>query len=98
MMSANELDTAVRSRVRLLVVVLNDCAYGAEIKHLQHLGLPLEAAYFDSPDLSAIARAVGGDGRIVRTLEELRDALIEFTVPSTVAVLDVRISREIALM
>jgi acetolactate synthase-1/2/3 large subunit len=59
MMSLTELDTAVRARVPLLVVVLDDGAYGAEVYMLRRHGLDESLSTFDNPDIAAVARALG---------------------------------------
>lgn len=71
MMALPEFDTAVRAKLPMVVVVMNDEAYGAEIKHLEHRGWSLGYAHFENPDLPAVARALGGDGIDVRTLADL---------------------------
>lgn len=71
MMALPEFDTAVRAKLPVVVIVMNDEAYGAEIKHLEHRGWNLDYARFENPDLPAVARALGGDGIDVRSLEDL---------------------------
>ncbi|WP_442583661.1 thiamine pyrophosphate-binding protein [Mesorhizobium sp. ASY16-5R] len=71
MMALPEFDTAVRAKLPMVVIVMNDEAYGAEIKHLEHRGWNLDYARFENPDLPAVARALGGDGIDVRTLADL---------------------------
>lgn len=71
MMALPEFDTAVRAKLPMVVIVMNDEAYGAEIKHLEHRGWNLDYARFVNPDLPAVARALGGDGIDVRTLADL---------------------------
>lgn len=71
MMALPEFDTAVRAKLPMVVIVMNDQAYGAEIKHLEHRGWNLDYARFENPALSGVARALGGDGIEVRTLEDL---------------------------
>jgi thiamine pyrophosphate-dependent acetolactate synthase large subunit-like protein len=78
MMALPEFDTAVRAKLPMVVVVMNDEAYGAEIKHLEHRGWNLDYARFENPDLPAVARALGGDGIGVRTLADLD--LVEATL------------------
>lgn len=75
MMALPELDTAVRARAPLVVIVVNDHAYGIEIHKLRSLGLGGELAAFpEGPDLAAIMRALGGEGVTVHDLADL-DAL-----------------------
>lgn len=76
LMTVGDLDLAVRDRLPLLVVCLNDGAYGAEIYHLRNWGLPLEHAQFATPDLAAIARSFGCDAERITDLPQL-DALAD---------------------
>jgi thiamine pyrophosphate-dependent acetolactate synthase large subunit-like protein len=73
-MSMGELDLAVRDRTPLLIVCMNDRAYGSELYHMRDMGVPLDAAFFDTPELDAVARAMGAHAERVTTLEQL-DAL-----------------------
>lgn len=59
MMNLGDLDTAVRAGIRLLVVVMDDAAYGAEVKHLDHRGLPAALAQFREIDFAAVGRSLG---------------------------------------
>ncbi|HJQ42176.1 MAG TPA: thiamine pyrophosphate-binding protein, partial [Jatrophihabitantaceae bacterium] len=70
-----EFNTAVRHGVDLVVIVLNDGAYGAE--HIQFKRKDMDPAIstFKWPDFGPVATALGGDGYTVRTLDELDAAL-----------------------
>ena len=72
MMSLPQFETAARLGVPLVVVVLDDGAYGAEIHHLRRRGRSLDAAQFSTPDLVAIATALGGDGLRLEHLSDIR--------------------------
>lgn len=71
MMSLVELDTAVRLGLPLVIVVYNDSAYGAEVHHFGHGGLPLDIVQFPDTDIAAIARGFGCEGVTVRSLDDL---------------------------
>jgi acetolactate synthase-1/2/3 large subunit len=94
-MTIQELDTAARCGLDLLVVVMNDRGLGAEAHKLRKLGFDASGALIPTPDLVAIARAVGGDGAVVDTLDGLRSAAAEFQRSGGVRVLDVRISQRV---
>jgi len=72
LMGAVELETAVRLRLKLLVIVFNDSAYGAEI-HLfpDSTSQEQEIVRFPDTDIAAIARGYGCDAITVRSLEDL---------------------------
>lgn len=71
MMSLAELDTAVRVGGGLLIVVLDDEAYAAEVHRLHSLGLAGDTAIFPSASSAAVMEAVGGVGVCVPDLETL---------------------------
>lgn len=72
LMGAVELETAVRLRLGILIIVYNDSAYGAEI-HLFPDSTPKEQEIvrFPETDIAAIARGYGCDAVTVRSLDDL---------------------------
>ncbi|MDT3446483.1 thiamine pyrophosphate-binding protein [Pseudofrankia sp. BMG5.37] len=70
MMGISELDTAVRLKLPLVVIVYNDSAYGAEVHHFTD-GAPLDNVTFPDTDIAAIARGHGCAGVTVRTVGDL---------------------------
>lgn len=72
LMGAVELETAVRLRLGMLVIVYNDSAYGAEV-HLFPGSTPQEQEIvrFPDTDIAAIARGYGCDAVTVRSLDDL---------------------------
>ncbi len=71
MMGLGELDTAVRYGLRLLVLVYNDQAYGAEMHFLRMLSIDDTASRFTVPPLDEVARAIGADGYSIRSATEI---------------------------
>ena len=75
-MTAQELATAVRYRLRVIALVHNDSTYGA-IKNIQerdHDGRYLDVE-LNNPDFLQLAAAYGVPGQRVREAEELRAAV-----------------------
>lgn len=72
LMGVSELETAVRLGIRLLVVVYNDAAFGAEVHHFGPEGFPLDLVRFPPTDIAALARGVGAAGATVGSVEDLR--------------------------
>jgi thiamine pyrophosphate-dependent acetolactate synthase large subunit-like protein len=70
-LALSELETAARVGARLLVVVYDDAAYGAEVHHFGPQGRDLETVRFPVRDLAAIARACGTAAIEVRRLDDL---------------------------
>lgn len=71
MMSLPELATAVRERLPLIVVVLDDGAYGAEHYKLVHFGANADYSLNTWPDLVTVAQAMGAGGMTVRQVADL---------------------------
>ncbi len=71
LMGIADLETAVRLRLGLLVVVYNDSGYGAEVHHFGPEGHPLDAVTFPETDIAANARGFGCAGVTVRTAADL---------------------------
>ncbi len=71
LMSLAELETAVRYRIPMLVVVMNDNAYGAEVKLLEHHGWDTGLARFDNPDIATLAEGFGARSVRVRTADDV---------------------------
>ena len=68
-MALSELDTAVRLRLPLVVIVYNDAAYGAEIHHFGDADM--STVRFPDSDIAAIGRGFGCTGVTVRSAEDL---------------------------
>jgi acetolactate synthase I/II/III large subunit len=94
MMSVGELETAVRARVPLTVVILNDGAYGGEVRQLEAKGKPLTSVLFENPNFAEVARALGAEAVSVNSLDDL-DAARRIDGREVPLVLDVKISREV---
>lgn len=71
----HEFSSAVRHRVDLVVVVLNDSAYGAEYVQLADRGMDPEICTFAWASFAGMAEALGGVGVTARNLAELDAAL-----------------------
>ncbi|MBN9213774.1 MAG: thiamine pyrophosphate-binding protein [Microbacterium sp. SCN 70-200] len=99
LMALADLESAVRvAGSRGLAVVWNDAAYGAEINLYGLQGLAREPMLIPEVDFAGLARAVGADGVVVRTLADL-DALARWAAtPASdrpFLLLDCRISGDI---
>ncbi|HSF64154.1 MAG TPA: thiamine pyrophosphate-dependent enzyme [Paracoccaceae bacterium] len=92
LMHIQELETMRRHGMRVLVVVLNDGAYGSEIHKLRAEGLSDAGAVFGRPDFAAIARGFGLRGETVTDLSAIPALLRDFAAGDGPAVWDVPIS------
>jgi thiamine pyrophosphate-dependent acetolactate synthase large subunit-like protein len=70
-MALAEIETAARLGLKLLVLIYDDRAYGAEVHHFRALGHDVSRAQFPDADLAAIARAAGAQAATVRRIEDL---------------------------
>jgi thiamine pyrophosphate-dependent acetolactate synthase large subunit-like protein len=70
-MALPELETAVRLGLRLLVLVYDDAAYGAEVHHFEPEGHDVTTVRFPDVDLAALGRATGASAITVRALSDL---------------------------
>lgn len=74
MMSIQEVETAARYDIPMIIIVMNDETLGAEYHVEASTGDPPEAAIINSPDLGAVAETLGAEGYTVRSTDDL-DAL-----------------------
>lgn len=72
LMTLGELETVVREGIPLVVVAMNDCAYGAELHFLAMRGASPALARFPDVDLAPVAAAFGLHAATVRGVDELR--------------------------
>ena len=95
MMHVQELETIKRHRMNILIIVMNDGAYGSEVHKLRSEGLPEEGSVFGRPDFAAIARGFGIGGKTFKRLDDLPKALEEFTASGGAAVWDFHVSDKV---
>jgi len=67
----SDFETVARLGLRMLIVVYNDSAYGAEVHHFGPHGHPLDLVQFPDVDFAALGRAVGLRGATIRTAADL---------------------------
>jgi thiamine pyrophosphate-dependent acetolactate synthase large subunit-like protein len=95
-MSLPELDTAVRHNVPITFVVLDDGAYGAEVRYLENRRESDRLARFDSPNWADIARGYGCAAVTVRTREDLDAACAQLGRTATPLLLDIKVDSTVA--
>jgi thiamine pyrophosphate-dependent acetolactate synthase large subunit-like protein len=92
-MSLGELDSIVRAKSPILVVVYDDRAYGAELHRFQAAGVTAHLSQFDRIDFAAVARAVGAGSATVDQPEDILPALSDWLAePSGAFLVQMRIS------
>jgi len=70
-MALAEIETAARLGLKLLVLIYDDSAYGAEVHHFAPMGHDVSLVQFPDADLAAIARASGAQAATIRRTEDL---------------------------
>ncbi|MEV7038410.1 thiamine pyrophosphate-binding protein [Amycolatopsis sp. NPDC051061] len=93
MMHAQDLDTAARAGADLTVFVLNDQALGTEYHRLLTTSDDAEAAVVPSPDLAALAAALGARSAVIDRPNA--QAAAAAALEPGLAVVDVRTSRAV---
>ena len=86
LMTMGELETVVREDLPLVVVLMNDCAYGAELHFLKMRDLPVAKSVFPDVDYAPIAEAFGFQVATIRTLDDLQRAAPLLANPDGTAV------------
>jgi acetolactate synthase-1/2/3 large subunit len=93
MMEIGELETVVREKLPMLIIVMNDSAYGMESDYLKKNQLPVEMTQFAEIDFASIAKGFGLEAYTVRSLEDLRKIAPAITNLEKPTLLDCKITR-----
>jgi thiamine pyrophosphate-dependent acetolactate synthase large subunit-like protein len=75
LMQLGELDALIAQGLRVVVAILNDGAYGAEVHHFEPMGFSPALVQFGDRDLAGAARALGATAVTVRSLDDLVQAV-----------------------
>jgi thiamine pyrophosphate-dependent acetolactate synthase large subunit-like protein len=95
LMSLGELETLVRERLKVLVVVFNDAAYGAEVHDFRPLGYETDIVRFPETDFAAVAASLGCASAVVRDVSDLAAVDEWLREGAGPLVLDARIDGEV---
>lgn len=88
MMSAQELETALRLKLHITVLVLKDNAYGMIRWKQENMGLTNFGLDFSNPDFVALAHAFGAQGYRVEKIGDLEKLLAFCAQQKTVHVIE----------
>ncbi len=72
MMSIADLETALRLKLRMCILIYNDSSYAAEVHYFRRQGYSTDIVRFPETDFAAIARGYGARAATVRTLADLK--------------------------
>ncbi|WP_321390612.1 thiamine pyrophosphate-binding protein [Emcibacter sp.] len=95
LMNMGELETVAREYIPLVIVLMNDCAYGAELHFLQDRGMPVQLSQFPDIDFAPVAESFGFEAFTVRTLNELRALAPTLGNPDGPVFLDCKINASV---
>ncbi len=95
MMHVQELETIRRHGLNILIVVMNDGAYGSELHKLRSEGMPEDGSVFGYCDFAGIARGFGLAGKKVGNLDDLPKLVAEFAAGGGAAVWDFHVSDKV---
>jgi thiamine pyrophosphate-dependent acetolactate synthase large subunit-like protein len=95
MMHVQELETIKRHGLNILIVVMNDGAYGSELHKLRSEGMLEEGSVFGYSDFAGIARGFGIPGKTFNTLDDLPGHVAEFAAAGGASVWDFHVSAKV---
>lgn len=95
LMNVQELETIRRHDLNILIIVMNDGAYGSEVHKLRSEGLSEEGSVFGYSDFGAIARGFGMQGHNVTDLGDVPRLVAEFAETGGAAVWDFHVSDKV---
>ena len=96
LMTLNELETTAREGIPLVIVLMNDGAYGAELHYLKMRDMPVSTAIFTDIDFAPVAQAFGFEAHTVRNLDELQKLAPALQNPQGPLLLDCKINASVA--
>lgn len=96
LMTMGELETVVREDLPLVIVLMNDCAYGAELHFLKMRELPVAKSVFPDVDYAPVAEAFGFQAATIRTLEDLQKIAPLLARPDGPVFLDCKLNAAVA--
>ncbi|HEY5302031.1 MAG TPA: thiamine pyrophosphate-binding protein [Acetobacteraceae bacterium] len=92
MFNLQELETVVRHKLQMVLVVWNDAGYGAEVHKLVAKGFDPKLGQWESPDFVALAKAFGGDGVRLSEVAQIGGAIAEGLRKGGLYLIDARVS------
>jgi acetolactate synthase-1/2/3 large subunit len=96
LMTMSELETVVREDLPIVIVLMNDCAYGAELHFLKLRQQPAGKSVFPDVDFAPIAAGFGFEAETIRTLDDLRRLAPRLSKPDGPIFLDCKLNADVA--
>ena len=95
LMNLGELETVAREDIPLVIIVMNDSAYGAELHYLKMRDAPVGKSVFVDVDFAPIAESLGFQTATVRTLAELEAIAPLLQKPEGPVLIDCKINASV---
>jgi thiamine pyrophosphate-dependent acetolactate synthase large subunit-like protein len=95
LMHIQEFEAIARHKMKMLIVVLNDGAYGSEIHKLRADGIDDSGSVFGRTDLAAIAKGFGLRGATVTDVSQFKALFDAYAAQDTAEVWDIHISDQV---
>jgi thiamine pyrophosphate-dependent acetolactate synthase large subunit-like protein len=96
LMTMGELETVVREDLPIVIVLMNDCAYGAELHFLRLRQQPVAKSMFPDVDFAPIAETFGFEAATIRTVADLHKVAAKLGKPEGPIFLDCKINADVA--
>jgi len=97
LMNIQELDTATRQRLPIVLVIMNDGALTAEALKLKAQGYDENLAVYPTPDFAAVARGFGWKAVTIDGRDDVGAILARHEWREGPLLIDARISREVVI-
>jgi thiamine pyrophosphate-dependent acetolactate synthase large subunit-like protein len=94
LLNSQELETAVREKINVMVVVFNDFGFGNVRAYQKEKFEGRFMCDFDNPPFGELARLFKANGAQVKTLDELKEAVRTGLTCEKLYVIDVAMSQE----
>lgn len=95
MMHVQELETIKRHQLNILIIVMNDGAYGSELHKLRAQRMSEDGSVFGYCEFAEIARGFGIPGQTITNLDCLTELVAEFGSIGGAAIWDFHVSAEV---
>ena len=95
LMNVQELETIARHKLNIIIVAMNDGAYGSEVHKLRSEGLAETGSVFGYADFAGIAKGFGLQGETVTHINQIPGLVESFDPNHGAAVWDLRVSDKV---
>ncbi len=95
LMTMGEIETIIREDLPMIVIVMNDAAYGAEVHILKGQNMPPAKAEFFDVEFAPMAEPLGFDTYTIRSMDDLKKIAPLLAKPEGPILLDCKINGDV---